>query len=95
MNRQRDVAAGVGVLRGVGQQIREHLRESRVAVDDQRLVRDPDLEVVLLAVEQRARDLDRLRDRVAQIDGRPLELDLAARDPRDVEQVVDQVRSCA
>jgi hypothetical protein len=42
--------------------------------------------------EARAVIVDRLAHELAELDPLALELDLAARDPRDVEQVVDQPR---
>ena len=46
-------------------------------------------------LEQRARHLDRLGDDLGQLDRLALELDLAARDARDVEQIVDQADQVA
>ena len=82
----------VGVLRGVVEQVGDHLGEAhRVGVDD----------------ERRSRQLDRRGDgppprsaggwsrprgapTACELDALPAQLDLAARDARDVEQVVDQ-----
>ena len=46
--------------------------------------------LVALLLEQRARHLDGARDHVGDLDRCPPQLDLAARDARDVEQIVDQ-----
>ena len=51
-----------------------------------------DTQIVALLLEQRARHLDRARDDVGDLDGLAPQLDLAARDPRHVEQVVDEAR---
>ena len=86
-----DPAARLGVLRGVRQQVRNHLGEpAEVGVHGQAALRDVDVERVPLLLEQRARHLDRLRDDVCELDRLALQLDLAACDPRDVEQIVDE-----
>src|SRR5258706_151863 len=83
-------AAGLGGLGGGGQEVRDHLREAdRIGVDAQPLVRDVDGERVALALEQRAGHLDRLADDAVHLDRREAQVDLAARDARDVHQIVD------
>src|SRR5205814_2904210 len=54
-------------------------------------LRDAHVELLRALLEQRARQLDALRHDVRHLDWAPLQLDLAARDARYVEQVVDQV----
>ena len=52
--------------------------------------RDVDRQVVLALLDERAGHLQRARQHVAEIDAHALERDLAARDARHLEQVVDQ-----
>ncbi len=92
----RDHAIGRRVLGGVGQQVGDHLAQARrVAVDAQAAPRHVHLQRVLPLLEQRAGHLDRLRDDLRDLDDFGLELDPAARDARDVQQVVDQPREMA
>ena len=53
------------------------------------------LEMMLPLLEQRAGALDRRRDDVADFDRVPAKVDLAAGNPRDVEQIVDQPHQVA
>ena len=68
------------------------LEPRRVAVHAQAAPRHVDRQRVGALLEQRAGHLDRLRDHLGELDELGLQLDLAARDARDVEQVVDQPR---
>ena len=52
--------------------------------------RDVDRQVVLALLDERAGHLQRARQHVAELDAHALERDLAARDARHLEQIVDQ-----
>jgi hypothetical protein len=85
-----DLSARGRELRRVGQQVREDLSEpERIA-----LHRDarggPDLQGVPVARDERGGDLQRALQHRSQRHRLATQLDVAARDPRDVEQVVDQ-----
>ena len=89
--RDPDRASPLGVLRRVGHEVGDHLGEAdRVAVDEQAPERDVRHQLVAALLEQRARDLDRLGDHVREVEVLAVELDPAAGDPRDIEQVVDE-----
>ena len=89
----RDVPARRRVLRRVGEQVRDHLREPfAVRVDDEPGARHRDRELVLSLFDERAGHLDRVGDDRGDLDGRALEAQLAAHGARHVEQVVDQAR---
>lgn len=87
---QRDPALAVGVLGRVGEEIRDHLTQARLVAVDEQVGLELDLEQVPALLEDRATGLDRLRDDVGELDRPAVELDLALRDARDVEQIVDQ-----
>ena len=90
---QRDAARRVGVLRGIGQEIRQHLRQPNgVCIERRQLRRQLDRQAVTFAVDQRARGFNRGVDDRAEVDALQSELQLAARDARNVEQVVEQPR---
>ena len=81
----------IAELRGVGEQVGERLDETRrVCIDDEPSRGDVDGQALSLSLEERARHFDRLRGDHRELDVLGVQLDLAARDPRDVEQVVDQ-----
>ena len=88
----RDVATGRRVLGRVGQEIREDLREpGLVAVEHQRSSRRLlHHEVVAAQLQPMAGDVDRLRQRVVEIEPLPAQLENATRDARDVQQIVHQ-----
>src|SRR3954462_3015381 len=86
-----DPPARVRVLRGVGEQVREHLGEPhRIAVDDETRGGNVERKVMAVLLEERTRDLDGLPDHFVELDRRSLELDLPPRDPGNVEEIVDQ-----
>jgi hypothetical protein len=86
-----DPRLGAGVLRRVGEQVRYDLGEPvRIDVDEHAVARDAQLEPVAPLLEHRARDLEPARDDLGQLDAPAPQLDAAARDPRDVEQIVDE-----
>ena len=78
------------VLDRIQQQVDDGLLQSRqVAVDAQGPIREQlDLDL-LAAVEQRAHDVHRLPDDLHHVHGLLAQVDPAARDARDVEQVID------
>ena len=78
LDRQRDVAALVGELAGVVQQVADHLRQPRrVGVEIHRLRRQRDRQLVVHAAVQRARGFDGLVDDRRQLDALLAQLDLA------------------
>ena len=88
---ERDLAAVVGVLGGVVEQVGENLGEPRkIAPDAHRLRRRAHRERVAARVDERPRGLDGDADDFGDVDRFELELDLPVRDPRHVEKVVDQ-----
>ena len=94
--RDRDPAAGLGVLGGVVEQVRHDLLQpGRVAFDPERLGREIDRELVPERLDQGQRRLDGMVDDRAEIDRLLAELDLSPRDPRDVEEDLRAAASCA
>ena len=86
-----DPAAALGVLRGVGQQVQDDLLDPRrVDVERQLAPLDRDAQGVPPLVDERPGRLDRLVEDRARVDEVLPEPDLAAGDPGDVEQVVDE-----
>ena len=82
-----------GVFRGVVQQVGEHLGQPRrIDFQEHRLVGQRDRQVMLIVLDQRPAGLDGQLDHLRQLDRLLLEVDLAAGDPRNVEQVVDHPR---
>jgi len=43
-----------------------------------------------MLIEERARDLDGARDDIGNLHGCDAQVDLAARDSRDIEQIIDE-----
>ena len=83
--------ARLRVLRRVGQEVRDHLRQARlVGFQASPARRSLNIEVMAPLLEQRASDLRRLGEDVADLHRLLAQLHLAAGDPRDVEQVVHQ-----
>jgi len=81
----------VRVLGRVRHEVREDLSEAcGIAVDDETALRDLDGELAAPLFEEWPRHLDRTRDCRRQLERLLAQLDLAARDARDVEQVVDE-----
>ena len=82
---------GLGVLGGVGQEVRHHLRETLlVAVNRAPTPGYVDIEIVLALFEQRAGGLHGSGDDVGQLHVLFLELDLPPGDAGDVEKVIDK-----
>ena len=93
---QRNASARVGVLGGVGEQVRQQLRDAqRIRMQRGRTRRQLDRQRVALGIDHRARRLHGHVDDRAQRHVALLELELALGDARDVEQVVEQVRHLA
>jgi hypothetical protein len=89
--REGDFSARLGALGGVDQQIREDLRQPHgIAVDHQPFAWHVDGERVRTLLEERAGHLDGLGEHGRKLQWLLLEPHLAARDARDVEQVVDE-----
>ena len=88
---QGDRAAGLGVLRGVVQQVDDHLLQpDRVGLEPERADGEPHREPVLALVDEGPGRLDGRGDDRGQGHRLQAEPDLAPGDPGDVEQVVDQ-----
>jgi hypothetical protein len=81
-----DAATDIGVLRGVVEKVREHLLETRrIAADRDGLVRKVERQSMPALVDDRSCRFHRARDQRGKHDRLLPELDLAARDPRDIE----------
>jgi len=88
--------AGGRELDGVPEQVGDHLGDAgTVGVHRQRARGQPRLELDAAALEGRPVVLDGLPGELDEIEPRPLQLDLVARDAGDVEQVVDHARELA
>jgi hypothetical protein len=86
-----DAAAARRVLGRVVEEVREDLRDAdRIGLELHRRARQLDDELVSGLVDEGAARLDRVVDDGAQIDALLPQLDLVARDAREVEQVVDE-----
>ena len=82
----RDAPAVVGVLRGVVEEVGEHLGEAhRIAADADRLGIEIDDQLVPQVVEHRPARFDRRLDDARQVERFLADLDDAARDARDFE----------
>ena len=80
-------------LDGVGEQVPHHLLQAiRVAVEVARLVAQVEDDLELLRFRRRADGIHRRQDDAAQVDATHLHAQLAGDDPRDVEDVVHQLR---
>ena len=88
--------AGLAVARRVRQQIRERLRDAfRIGLESQADARHAHEHLRVALVEHRRRDLHRAIDDVGELGRLGPELEAAACDARDVEQVVDDARQPA
>ena len=93
MELEPDAPAFRGVLGGVVEEVADHLGQAGgVALHLERARRQRHHQLLAARVDQRPRGLDRARDHRGEVDRLALQRDLAARDARDVEQVVDQPR---
>ncbi len=87
----RDAAVARRVLRGIVQQVGEHLREPHdVGIENDFPRGDVDRELVLLRVDQRAAGLDRLTNHLVERSDFLVEVDPIVADAAHVEQVVDE-----
>jgi hypothetical protein len=88
---QPDATAALGELGGIVEQVREDLGEAdRVGVEVDGVGRQRQFQVLAGALDEGPRDLQGLVQHGAQRNPLPAQLQLAAGDPADVEQVVDQ-----
>ena len=91
--RDRDSAAGLGILGRVVEQVRDDLFQTgRVAVDPERLGTETGREFVPERFDQGKRCLDGVVDDRVEVDGILAKLDLSARDPRDIKKIFEQSR---
>jgi hypothetical protein len=96
VHREADAAAGRRVLGCIGQQIIDHLRDAgRVDVQQQRLAPHLHVEHMARALDHRRAGFDRARHHAIEVDQLLADIDLAAGDAGDIEQIVDQVRHLA
>ncbi len=88
-----DPSARLRVLVGVAQQIRDDLRQPvEVADDPQRRLGKLEHELVFPRLDRRRQLLGAGLDRDVQVHRRAVEGDLAAADPCEIEQIVDEAR---
>ena len=79
------------VFCGVVEKIGEHLRQAhRIALDDKPLIAQRYVRFVLASLQQGVAGLDRLMDDGGKVEMLFPELDLPARDARDLKQIVDE-----
>ncbi|MGC3967626.1 MAG: hypothetical protein QM775_09720 [Pirellulales bacterium] len=91
IRREPDAARRRRVLRGVVQQVDEDLRQANaVALEISFLFRKRDSQVMAPLDDHRSDRLQHVFHELAGFHTLPLELDLALRDPRDVEQIVHE-----
>ncbi len=89
-HREQDLAAGLGVLARVVQQVGKHLGEPRfIAFDDDRFFRHDYRHAVPRLIELRLHGGHREIDDVRQLPPRLEQRQLARGDPADIEQIVD------
>ena len=87
----RDTSARWCVLGGIDEQVGQHLGQPRhVTVDEHRLVRQCQRQLVAGAVEQRLRQLDRTLDRAGDVQPLAAQRERPAHHARDIEQVFQQ-----
>ena len=88
---ERDLPAGLGILRGVVQEVRENLSEpDAIGFEHNRLGRQFDGEGQLRFLDVRAADVERGIEDVLQSDRFGIEAELAGCDARDFEQIVHE-----
>jgi len=88
---ERDAPTARGVLGAVGQEVAKHLREpGEIDVQDDRLGRQRDDQLMRGRGDQRACHLGRLGDHFGQRHALRVQVQLVAVQPGDVEQVVDR-----
>ena len=91
--READRAVRIRELGRVVEEVREHLLDSgQVGFQPERLLGEGDCEPVAALVDDRPGSLDRALHGTAQLDPLLAQLDLAAAEAGDVQQVVHQAR---
>ncbi len=89
--RDGDPATGLGVLRGVGEQVRDDLFEPRgVSAHQERTLRKGDGQVVTERFDRGKGGLDGERDDRLEVNRRLAQIDMAASDAGDVEEVFEK-----
>ena len=87
-----DAGFSITVFRGIREQVGDDLCQAfPVAVDRQAGRRHIDCQHMPSLLQQRARDLDGTGNDFRQLDRLAIERELSSRDPRDVQQVIDEV----
>ena len=93
LERELDASFRRRELDGVRQQVPDHLLDAvRICNAQDRPAVVVGLELNLLGVGSAAHDVEGRVGQLGQVDGRRLKTELARHDPRDIEQVVDQLR---
>ena len=88
-----DATAGRGVLQGVGEEVVDDLFQSKsITHDDDRQGWRIEAQSQAPLAAAALRLVDEIPHQRREIDGRQLERDLARRDPRHVEEIVDEQR---
>jgi hypothetical protein len=86
-----DLGAAVAVLRRVRQDVQDDLRHTvGIDRDAETVSWHIDLDLMISLLENRTRHLERSHHHLSDLDALLAQLDLSARDARDVEQIVDQ-----
>ncbi len=94
--RQADLPAGLSVLGRIVQQVGEDLgHPDRVGIDIDRLRRQGDRQAMMMRLDDRTAGFDRVGHDGCDVDGLFLEPDLAAGDPGNLQQFVDQLGQLA
>jgi hypothetical protein len=89
--RHPDLPARIGVLGGIVEEVREDLRQAHpVRLDPVLLVRQGHLQRLLARLDQRPRGFHAIGQRAPHRQPFPPQLDTAAADARDVQEVFDQ-----
>ncbi len=95
-HRNADLPSGRRELARVAEEIRDGLGDPHsVAVDEERAVRKLHFERLLGLLAEWAAGFDRLLESLAEIHPRPLQGQLAAADPGDIEEILDQAHEVA
>ena len=92
LGREPDLPAALGVLGRIIEQVQKDLGQpNEVGIERHRLVRQVDDQLVAVLVDHGPACFDGALEHLGQIDALFSQLDFSAADPRQVEQVVDQV----
>jgi hypothetical protein len=91
MGRDRDRLARVGIAAGVGEQVDQDLLHSRrIGFDPHRILTDLEHNRLLRLFQERSGRIDRRSNEVGEGGGPKVECERPLRDPREVQQIIDQ-----